>query len=236
MDTQFLWFPHIGQIHSKQHNWQEINQCSNKNQAIHTYIYIYIHDTRRLWIFQPLLLECISGCSSSQLASKIPRKNEEIQVVQWTLWWSESWKITYQIYLEPICPLFWGVEPSKRRPKFQSKQGSFGVPGIYIYNSVYNIYIHIHSTSPFSTWDFAASLTPFVSTQALRWLTQHPPLGTMQVDPRVQWCTWHPKKSPNLPTPGQVPKSPRNQPGVYYQVISCGWLEFQQLLRLWKGN
>ena len=25
-------------------------------------------------------------------------------------------------YLEPVCPLFWGLNPPKRRPKLQSKQ------------------------------------------------------------------------------------------------------------------
>ena len=35
-----------------------------------------------------------------------------------------------RVYLEPICPL---VLPPKRTSKFQSKQGTFGVPGIYIY-------------------------------------------------------------------------------------------------------
>ena len=29
------------------------------------------------------------------------------------------------IYLEPVCPLFWGFNPPKQGP-FQSKQGSFG--------------------------------------------------------------------------------------------------------------
>ena len=33
------------------------------------------------------------------------------------------------IYLEPVCPLFWGLNPLKEGP-FQSKQGSFG---FYIY-------------------------------------------------------------------------------------------------------
>ena len=37
------------------------------------------------------------------------------------------------IYLEPVCPLFWGVQPSKRRPKLQSKQGSFGFQVYYTY-------------------------------------------------------------------------------------------------------
>ena len=33
---------------------------------------------------------------------------------------------TYRyIYLEPVCPLFWGLNPAKQGP-FQAKQGSFG--------------------------------------------------------------------------------------------------------------
>ena len=37
------------------------------------------------------------------------------------------------LYLEPKWPLFLKVNPPKTRPKLQSKQGSFRVPGIYIY-------------------------------------------------------------------------------------------------------
>ena len=38
------------------------------------------------------------------------------------------------IYLEPVCPLFWGLNPPKEGP-FHSKQGSFGfqVYIIFIY-------------------------------------------------------------------------------------------------------
>ena len=35
------------------------------------------------------------------------------------------------IYLEPVCPVFWGFNPPKQAP-FQSKQWSFGFQ-VYIY-------------------------------------------------------------------------------------------------------
>ena len=39
------------------------------------------------------------------------------------------------IYLEPVCPLFWGFNPPKEGP-FQSKEGSFGFQ-VYIYIYTY---------------------------------------------------------------------------------------------------
>ena len=39
------------------------------------------------------------------------------------------------IYLEPVCPLFWGFNPPKEG-LFQSKQGSFGFQ-VYIYYILY---------------------------------------------------------------------------------------------------
>ena len=55
--------------------------------------------------------------------------------------WDEfSWVPSAQLYvyiyiyiyvcLEPVCPLFWWLNPSKQG-LFQSKQASFWVPGIY---------------------------------------------------------------------------------------------------------
>ena len=41
------------------------------------------------------------------------------------------------VYLEPVCPIFWGFNPPKQG-LFQSKQGSFGFQVyVYIYTYVY---------------------------------------------------------------------------------------------------
>ena len=48
------------------------------------------------------------------------------------------------IYLEPVCPLFWGLNPPKQG-LFQSKQGSVGFQ-VYIYT--YIIYIYIMDLNP----------------------------------------------------------------------------------------
>ena len=101
--------------------------------------------------FSAFVARVPSGCSSSQLASQIPRKNDfgkEIHVHS-SLPIIPSFSVnivTVRImegnlsdipgtYLSFVL----GVEPSKRRPKFQSKQGSFGFQ-VYIY-IIYNIYI-----------------------------------------------------------------------------------------------
>ena len=40
--------------------------------------------------------------------------------------WSKNWEGGQpKMYLEPVCPLFWWLNPSKQG-RFQSKQGSFG--------------------------------------------------------------------------------------------------------------
>ena len=36
-----------------------------------------------------------------------------------------TYLLTYFLYLQPVCPLFWGLNPPKQGP-FQTKQGSFG--------------------------------------------------------------------------------------------------------------
>ena len=49
------------------------------------------------------------------------------------------WRILYHqnyIYLEPVCPLFWGFNPPKQG-LFQSKQGSFGFQ-VYIYIFIFS--------------------------------------------------------------------------------------------------
>ena len=49
------------------------------------------------------------------------------------------------IYLEPVCPLFWWLNPSKEG-LFQTKQGSIWVPGII------HIYIYIYKELPWLRW------------------------------------------------------------------------------------
>ena len=36
-----------------------------------------------------------------------------------------NWRVQMYVYLEPVCPLFWGLNPPKEGP-VHSKQGSFG--------------------------------------------------------------------------------------------------------------
>ena len=46
-----------------------------------------------------------------------------------------SFKVWIYVYLEPVCPLFWCLNPPKEGP-FQAKQGSFRLQ-VYIYIYIY---------------------------------------------------------------------------------------------------
>ena len=70
----------------------------------------------------------------------IPQKRRRWNLKVWlskrNLLFQKSISRLILIYLEPVCPLFWGVEPSKTRP-FSIKTRAIWVPGIYIYNYIY---------------------------------------------------------------------------------------------------
>ena len=85
----------------------------------------------------------------------------------------------WYIYLEPVCPLFWGLNPPKEGP-FHSKQGSFGFQ-VYNYNSWP---INVHSLHIFYTykWHIAFRTYIFFFLASLLSLDVNLPLFT--------WNTW----------------------------------------------
>ncbi len=77
---------------------------------------------------------CSSGTAwASRLFLLTSRPNPTI-VASWAARWTKTHSIhgtiVYTVYLEPVCPLFWWLNPPKHG-LFQSKQGSFRFPGIY---------------------------------------------------------------------------------------------------------
>ena len=65
------------------------------------------------------------------------------------------------IYLEPVCPLFWGLNPPKEGP-FHSKQGSFGF-------QIYNIYIYIWNPTDLYFWRSTLQNNAFSNKTRIIW-------------------------------------------------------------------
>ena len=70
-------------------------------------------------------VECCMGFGEGNLASK---DQPYVKSTNTSTWYVDLY--IYRIYLEPVCPLFWGLNPPKEG-LFQSKQGFIWVPGMY---------------------------------------------------------------------------------------------------------
>ena len=124
--------------------WQDLNWSQDQSWKTIDFLLLF----QPLWVSMPMPKDTFSSLTFSTV--KLPPTDKAPARIGCTLkrWYllpvtrsapgyecckigDEIYIYIYRdyVYLEPVCPLFWWLNPSKQG-LFQSKQGSFWVPGI----------------------------------------------------------------------------------------------------------